>query len=314
MKLLKLLQKLIKTSKIYTEILGGKFVQMNIKQIMEFIIKVIKGMIVGLGAITAGAGTFAIVLGIYDKCMQIIAKPFKNFTENLKYIAPIVLGIGISILIFKSAVIYLFTNYTPYIKCIFFGIILGGIPALLKVANKEGKNKKYNIASAVAFIITIILTIIGKQFGKLAPMETKMDFILLIIYGIIYGFGAIMPGMTTMHMLIFLGVWGQILKGIFSLDMNIIIPFAIGYIIVVLLTANLISYCFKKYYGYTYYAIIGFSITSLLMLIPNVNKMSQAIICILITLGTGILMYKITKLEDKIKEKENRILEVNQNV
>lgn len=287
---------------------------MRIKDVVEFIIKVIKGMIVGLGAITAGAGTFAIVLGIYDRCMQIIAKPFKNFKENLKYITPIVLGIAFSILMFKDTVVYLFEKHTPYVKCAFLGIILGGMPALLKVANKEGKNKKHKIAFVVAFIITIILTIIGRYFGKLAPMETKMDFVLLIIYGIIYGFGAIVPGMTTMHMLIFLGVWGKILDGILSLDMNIILPFLIGYAIVVLLTAKLMSYCFKKFYGYTYYAIIGFSITSLLMLIPNVSEILPVMTCIIITTITGTLMYKITKLEDKIREKEIKIMEVSKNV
>ena len=291
-----------------------KIKRMKMKQMMEFIIKVIKGMIVGFGAITAGAGTFAIVLGIYDRCMQIIAKPFRNFIENLKYIVPIVLGIGVSVLIFKDLVIYLFTNYTPYVKCVFFGIILGGTPALLKVANKEGKSKRYNVAFVVAFIITIILTIVGDKFGKWAPMETKMDFGLLIIYGVIYGFGAIMPGMTTMHILIFLGVWGKILNGILSLDMNIIIPFVIGYLIVVLLTANLMSYCFKKFYGYTYYAIIGFSVTSLLMLIPKVSGLIPITVCVLITVFTAFFMYKITKLEDKIKKQENKILEVNENV
>lgn len=271
-------------------------------------------MIIGLGAITAGAGTFAIVLGVYDRCMQIIARPFKNFKENLKYILPIVLGIGISVLIFKNTVIFLFTKYTSYVKCLFFGIIIGGIPALLKVANKEGKNTKHKIAFFLAFLITIILTLVGEYFKSITPLETKMDFALLILYGAIYGFGAIMPGMTTMHTLIFLGVWGPILKGILTLNMNIIIPFVIGYLIVVLLTANLMSYCFKKYYGYTYYAIIGFSVTSLIMLIPNVEGVAQRIICTLITLISGIMMYQVTKLEDKIKDKENKILEANKNV
>ena len=68
----------------------------NKKNVIEFIIKIIKGMIVGIGSISAGAGTFAIVLGIYDRCMEILAKPFKNFKENFRYILPIIIGIIIS--------------------------------------------------------------------------------------------------------------------------------------------------------------------------------------------------------------------------
>ena len=53
---------------------------------VEVFIKIIKGMIIGISAMTAGAGTFAIILGIYDRCMQIIANPFKNFKSNLNFL------------------------------------------------------------------------------------------------------------------------------------------------------------------------------------------------------------------------------------
>lgn len=282
---------------------------MKIKNIVEFIIKTVKGMIVGLGTITAGAGTFAIVLGIYDRCMEIIAKPLKNFKDNIKYIFPIILGICISVVIFKNSIAYLFNNYNAYVKCVFFGIIVGGVPTLLKVADKKGKNKKHFIALIAAFIATIVFTGIGESFGQNNGIESKMEPVYILIYGIIYGFGAIMPGMTTMHVLIFLGVWEPIFSGILSGNLSVIIPFGIGYIIVVLLTANLMSYCFKNFYGYTYYAIIGFSVTSLLMLIPDVNNITEKILCTIIAIVTAIIMYNISKLEGKIKEGEGKILE-----
>ena len=77
---------------------------------IEFIVKTIKGMIIGVSAMTAGAGTFAIILGIYDRCMEIIANPFKHFKSNLKYILPIVIGIGISVIIFGKFVLYCLAN------------------------------------------------------------------------------------------------------------------------------------------------------------------------------------------------------------
>lgn len=282
---------------------------MKNRKITEFIIKTIKGMIVGLGSITAGAGTFAIVLGIYDKCMEIIAKPFKNFKNNIKYIFPIILGIIISVLVFKNIVTSLFINYESYIKCVFFGIILGGLPSLFKVANKKGKSDMYLISLVIAFFITIIVTILGNRFGENNQTDSKMQMIYLFIYGIIYGFGAIMPGMTTMHVLIFLGVWGPILSGIFSLNFNIILPFGIGYLLAVILIANLMSFCFEKFYGYTYYAIIGFSATSLIMLLPNIDTYAERIICPILIIVSTIIMYKIAKLENKIKERESRLYE-----
>lgn len=282
---------------------------MKKRNVTEFIIKTIKGMIVGLGSITAGAGTFAIVLGIYDKCMEIIAKPFKNFKDNIKYIFPIILGIIISVLAFKNIVTSLFINYEAYVKCVFFGIILGGLPSLFKVANKKGKSDMYLISLVIAFFITIIATILGNRFGESNQTESKMQMIYLVVYGIIYGFGAIMPGMTTMHVLIFLGVWGPILSGIIFLDFNVIIPFGIGYLLAIILMAKLMSYCFERFYGYTYYAIIGFSATSLIMLLPNIETYTEKMICPILIIVSTIIMYKLAKLENKIKERESRLYE-----
>ena len=234
----------------------------------EIITKFIKGMIVGVAALTAGAGTFAIILGIYDRCMEIIANPFKNFKENLKYIWPILLGILISAASCANLISFLLTNYNAYTRSAFLGIIIGGIPMLFRVANKQGFRKTYIFSTIIALIITIILTIVANN-TKPGNVVNYVSTIELIIYGAIYAWGAVMPGMTTIHILIYMGVLAPILKGFTSFNFAIIIPFAIGYIALALTTAGMITYLFKKYYGITYYAIIGFSITSLVMFIPK---------------------------------------------
>lgn len=276
----------------------------KLKENIDIIIRFIKGMIVGVGTITAGAGTFAIILGIYDRCMEIIAKPFKNFKKNLIYVLPILLGIGLSILILKNPVVHMFNNYPSYVKCFFFGIILGGIPTLIKQANKKGKDKRHLIPMVIAFILTLIFTYFANRFVKSNGDVPKLEVFNLIIYGLIYGFGAIMPGMTTLHILIFLGVSGPIIAGITALDFGIIIPFGIGYILIVLLVANLMTLCFTKFYGYTYYAIIGFSITSLVMLVPEITNITEIILCPAILIISTLLMYYIAKQEDKITGKK----------
>lgn len=282
---------------------------MKNKNIIEFIIKTIKGVIVGVGFLTAGAGTFAIILGIYDRCMEIIAKPFKNFKDNLIYIFPILLGILISVIIFKNIVTILFNNFESYTKCVFLGIMLGGIPSLVNVANKKGKNKFHITAFFVAFLVTILFTFLGSKFGNSVGIDSKMEPLYLFIYGGIYAFGAIMPGMTTMHILIFLGVWAPIIKGILSMNFVILVPFGIGYLLIIILFANIMAFCFEKFYGYTYYAIIGFSVTSLIMLIPKISSLNEIIICPILVIISTFIMYKASKLEDKIREKESNLLE-----
>jgi len=282
---------------------------------IEFIVKIFKGMIVGVSAMTAGAGTFAIILGIYDRCMEILANPFKNFKKNLIYILPILIGILISVLVFGKLVLYCLRNYEAYFRCVLLGIIIGGIPTLFKVANKQGFKKKYLLSMISALILTIILTTLANSLraGKTVEYVSTIE---LVIYGAIYSFGAVMPGMTTIHILEYMGVLSVIMSGIFALDFSIIIPFGIGYVILALTTAGMITYLFKKYYGMTYYAIIGFSITSLVMFIPSFNSLFQGIIGLILAVISAIIIYLITKLEEKTKiEKEkNNMMETKEEV
>ena len=271
----------------------------------EIITKFIKGMIVGVAALTAGAGTFAIILGIYDRCMEIIANPFKNFKENLKYIWPILLGILISAASCANLISFLLTNYNAYTRSAFLGIIIGGIPMLFRVANKQGFKKTYLFSILIALIFTIVLTIVANN-TKPGNVVDYVSTIELIIYGAIYAWGAVMPGMTTIHILIYMGVLAPILKGFTSLNFAIIIPFAIGYIALALTTASMITYLFKKYYGITYYAIIGFSITSLVMFIPKYTNGLEVFIGILIIALFTTATIGITKLDKKIEETKER--------
>ena len=272
----------------------------------EIITKTIKGMIVGVASLTAGAGTLAIVLGIYDGCMEIIANPFKNFKENLKYIWPILLGIVISAICCANVVKFLLQNYNSYTMCAFLGIIIGGIPTLIATANKKGFKKKYLLSMFLALIVTVIITMIASNTkeGKIVEYLSVPE---LIMYGAIYAWGAVMPGMTTVHILLYMGVLAPILDGFTTLNFGIIIPFGVGYIAIALTTAGLITYLFKRFYGMTYYAIIGFSVTSLVMFIPKFSNVTEVVIGIIIGIVFCALMLAITKVDKIIEESKEKI-------
>ena len=135
----------------------------------------------------------------------------------------------------------------------------------------------------------------GEITQYLSPIE-------LIIYGAIYAWGAVMPGMTTIHILIYMGAWAPILTGFTSLNFGIIIPFGIGYIALALTTASMITYLFKKFYGTTYYAIIGFSITSLIMFIPKYTSIVEGIVGAIIVALFLLATIGVTKLDKKVEE------------
>ena len=237
--------------------------------------------------------------------MEIIANPFKNFKENLKYIWPILLGIGISAACCANLISYLLTNYNAYTRSAFLGIILGGIPTLFRVANKKGFKKSYLISTIIALILTLIFTVIANNM-KVGEVVDYVSTIELIIYGAIYAWGAVMPGMTTIHILIYMGVLAPILSGFTSLNFAVIIPFGIGYVALALTTASMITYLFKKFYGITYYAIIGFSLTSLVMFVPKYSNALEVIIGVIIIGIFFAATLGITKLDKNIEETKEK--------
>ena len=62
----------------------------------------------------------------------------------------------------------------------------------------------------------------------------------------------------------------------------------------------------------TYYAIIGFSITSLVMFIPKFSSITEALIGILIGVVFLIAMYTITRIDKKIEETKDKSGEIEE--
>ena len=120
-----------------------------------------------------------------------------------------------------------------------------------------------------------------------------------------------MPGMTTIHILEYMGVLSTIMSGLFEINLGIIIPFGIGYIILALTTAGMITYLFNKFYGMTYYAIIGFSITSLVMFIPNFSNAFETVVGVIMGVVSAVIIYLITRLEDYTNRNREKISTVD---
>jgi len=66
-----------------------------------------------------------------------------------------------------------------------------------------------------------------------------------------------------------LKVYPTYLSAVSTLNITILFPFGIGLMLGGCIFMNLIKYCFTKYYTKTYYTIIGFSIGSLVILLPK---------------------------------------------
>lgn len=237
---------------------------------MNFLSGFLKGMAIGAGAIAPGVsgGALAVIFGLYDKITNFIAHLTKDFKENLIFFIPIGIGAAAGVLIFSRIIEFLFQNYETEVRYAFVGLMLGTLPAVIKEANKKGYRKKY----LIPFIISLVLTVAVSYFeGSAVNMINEADAtpVHVIIYGIIIGFGTIIPGVSASIILMYVGAYELVIGAISNLKIVLIFYMGIGFVISVLLFAKLISMLFEKAYGYTYYAILGLVLGSVIAIFPG---------------------------------------------
>lgn len=275
---------------------------------MTYILNFFKGACVGVANIIPGVsgGTIAVIVGIYEKLIFIFSsimadlRDFKKLKEDLKFVIPIGTGAISGIFLFSKLIKYLLEyQKIPVLYC-FIGLILGSVPLLFKKANNNGFNKKY----IISFIITIgfmillcYLNFTAKDDSKIEEFEMSIISMLKIIF---YGFlGAgtmIIPGISGSMVMMILGVYTAIISAVSSLNLKVLISFAIGMIIGVIVVSKIINKLLQKFYGYTFYAILGFVIGSIIFVFPGFSFTFTHMIGV-ITLFIGFFIsYSISKI------------------
>lgn len=238
---------------------------------MTFLYHILIGILIGAGAILPGisSGVLCVIFGIYDKLINSILNFFKNIKENLKFLFPICIGVGIGVVLFGKILKTLFLLYDIQIKFAFIGLILGGVPSLIKIANsKKGFRLHYLLYTIVSFSVSIALILLEKHFNIYNFANFKGTF-FLIISGFIMSAGVVVPGISSTVLLMLLGTYDVYLNAISSINISVLFPMGIGLVLGGLAFLKFIQYAFKHYFNKTHYIIIGFVLGSLPILYPR---------------------------------------------
>lgn len=246
---------------------------------MNIIKEILKGMLIGIANIIPGVsgGTMAVSMGVYDKLILAITGIRKQFKKSVLTLLPILIGalagIGILSFVVKRAL----ENYPMQTSGLFIGLIIGGIPMIVKRAEL----KKIGIVHIILFLAFFAL-VIGMAFmsgNETAATDITVNFgniIKLFLVGIIASATMIIPGVSGSLVLMILGFYSIIisnisnfLEALLSFDMpaiwhgfGIFVPLGLGILIGIGLIAKLIEVLFAKAPKLTYSAILGLIIGS----------------------------------------------------
>ena len=252
----------------------------------------IAGVVFGLANVIPGVsgGTMAVVFGVYERLINLIANIRKNLKKELPFIAVFGAGAVVGILAFGKLMKWILQNHAAEANAFFIGVILGSIPILVgfafkKTSKKTGKsrwivNAGNIIPMLVTFGIMIPMALSGdtseaKEAAVAAQVTgfNLLNTLLYIVYGVIAVTTMIIPGISGSFVMLLIGFYGTIISAVADLNFLVLIPFGIGCVIGLFTVAKLIKWLLKKYPRPSYSAILGFVLGSILCIFPGWSQM-----------------------------------------
>lgn len=235
---------------------------------------ILKGMVMGTANIIPGVsgGTMAVSMGIYDKLIHCVTHLFKEFKESMKFLIPVVLGMGIALVGLSFIIEPAFAYFPLQTNCLFVGLIVGGLPAVIKKVKGKGVKAGYVLPFLVFFAIVTGMAAIGEREGAAADLSFHLSSVIRLFgIGIVASATMVIPGVSGSMMLLLMGYYNPIVAAIknfvtalAAFDINgilqgcgVLVPMGLGIVVGIFAIAKLIEVIFEKFPIQAYWAIIG---------------------------------------------------------
>lgn len=241
---------------------------------MKFIIDILKGCVMGIANVIPGVsgGTMAVSMGIYDKLITALTHLFKEFKKSFVTVLPIGIGMVIGILGLSRLIEWMFGIIPVQTNLFFIGLILGGLPMMIK----EVKGKKVNAGCVVGFIFFFLLVVGLALLDGIKGTDADLSFSILTELklfgvGVVAAATMVIPGVSGSMMLVLMGYYEPVISAINStvdalraMDMDglmsgilILAPLGIGVVVGIFAIAKIIEWLFNKFATVVYWCIIG---------------------------------------------------------
>lgn len=277
----------------------------------EKLILFIKGIVLGVAFVIPGVsgGTLAVLMGIYEELIEAASNFYKSiadFKKYIMYLLPIGLGIIFSVAVFAKLIKFGLDKAPIITILIFLGMIIGGIPALVRNVKGTKINLKDMTLMLVGLIIVISMLIFHKSNSNVVLTNMSITgYITLFLVGAIAAVTMVVPGISGSFTLMLIGYYEPILNLVNDItsfknlgpNLILIFTFMLGVFIGIIFISKIIEWCLKHYKRETYYAIIGFVLSSIISVIYEVSKfpfnLTHLIIGIVLLVINTVLVYKV---------------------
>ena len=208
---------------------------------MKFMLDIIRGAVIGVANIIPGVsgGTMMVTMGIYDKLLGSITGIVKDFKKSIKTLFPYVIGMAVGIVGFAFLLTKVLLPKAPLPTAFaFIGLIVGGVPVLVKKLAQAGSKKNEEDGEAKADDTVedgVALTMERKQphlfwcilvfalfFALIIGMQylgegadrvvtpSLVNVVLLLVMGVLAAAAMVIPGVSGSLLLLAFGFYNPV--------------------------------------------------------------------------------------------------------
>jgi putative membrane protein len=214
---------------------------------------VIAGFFVGLAELLPGisGSTVAIAFKVYEKFILFLSNlKISNFSFNFKklnqvffldLIIPFFIAMAISVIFASKFILFLFSEYTNGFL-IFLSFLMCSISFLIAFRLKN--EFKLNMNWIIYFLAGAIF---AAMLNTISLVSNNPSFIVFALIGFIAFSFFLLPGISGSAILLSIGVYEIIIGSIANMQLEILMPFAIGCLISLFLMPKIINHLLSKY-------------------------------------------------------------------
>lgn len=278
--------------------------QSNI-QVVDWLLRMLKGMLIGSGAILPGVsgGALAAVFGLYEPLILFLSDITNDFIKRVMYFMPVGIGALLGVFVLSYPLDYGLQHYPVHVLWAFIGAIIGTMPSLYREAGKHGRERKHII---LAVVVAIVMFIVLYWSNENLDLHVGQNFFTWLLAGAIFASGFIVPGLSPSNFLIYLNLYQPLTEGIRLLDFSILIPVAIGAVLCIFLFAKAVRYLLKIAYATVFHFVFGVVIASTTIIAPPLELYNgfaffdYAVVFLLFLAGLALGLW-MGRLEDTYK-------------
>jgi len=243
----------------------------------------VKGALIGGCMIVPGmsAGTVMILCGIYGTLLGHINgfyKDKKHFFDAVFFLIPIALGGMVGIFTLSRALKFLIEKFALPVFALFAGLVLGSVPMVLSITypkrdssqprvirvKNKSKFKWWHLVPAVIACGLVILFAMFQAPETVAKELRTTTGIMLVVAGAITVAAMIIPGISGAFLLILIGYYNTVLDAASTIDIPILLLFALGAPVGLFVAAFGINFFLKRFRIVSHMVIVGFLLGSVI--------------------------------------------------